>query len=224
MKCMFCSCMSGPFQQLKPEELALVDKHRTELFYKKGEILCKQGAFVPNTIFVKEGIVKIYLEEGDQKLILSVEKDGYFIGLPSLFGDRVYHYTAEALSDVQVCQVDINIYRRLLETNPKFGVKVLETANRDTVKLYNRMFSLSQRQINGRFAELLLFLKNKIYESNPFELSIPRWEMAEWIQTSKESISRLIKEFREEGLINMNGSDTVEILDEDRLHQIMKYG
>ena len=79
VKCMFCSCMSGPFKALTNEELALVDKNRTELTYRKGELLCKQGAFISNTIFIKKGLVKIYLESNDHPIILSLEKDGYFI-------------------------------------------------------------------------------------------------------------------------------------------------
>ena len=202
VKCMYCTCMSGPFKALSHEELERVDNSRTEITYHKGEILCKQGSFIPNTIFIKQGLVKLYLEGGDHPMIISLEKDGYFIGIPSIFGDGVFHYTAEALTDVQVCQVDINVYRDLIHTNAEFAARILEKANKDIITAYNRLFSITHKQIHGRFAELLHYLSDKIYQANPFDVTLSRKDMAELIHTSPESISRLIKEFKEDQIID----------------------
>ena len=223
IKCRFCTCMSGPFKKLSEEELERVDENRTEISYKKGEILCKQGAFIPNTIFIKKGLVKVYLEGADNPTILSIEREGYFIGIQSIFGKGVYHYTVEALTDVYVCQVDINVYRDLIHTNAEFGAKILEKANEDIISAYNRITSLTQKQIHGRFAELLLNLRDHIYGRNPFKLTVTRKDLADAIHTSPESISRLMKEFREDKIIRNDGHE-LEILDPDRLMQISQFG
>ncbi len=220
---MFCSCMSGPFKALSEKELERVDRSRTEITYRKGEILCKQGSFISNTIFIKKGLVKIYLEGPDHPLIISLEKDGYFIGIPSLFGDGVFHYTVEAMTDVEVCQVDINVYRDLLRNNAEFASRILEKANEDIVTAYNRMYSITHKQIHGRFAELLDYLSGRIYESNPFELTLTRKDMAELIHSSPESVSRLIKEFKDDGIIE-SGTHSIEIKDGKRLQQISMFG
>lgn len=215
--------MSGPFKALTNKELALVDKNRSELTYRKGELLCKQGAFISNTIFIKKGLVKIFLESNDHPIILSLEKNGHFIGIPSLFGDGVFHYTAEALTETEVCQVDINIYRSLLETNPQFATRVLERATEETIKAYNSIQSLTQKQLHGRFAELIRDLSDKIYEANPFKLSISRKEMADLINSSPESVSRMIKEFCKDDILRVNGHE-MEILDKQKLELIERTG
>ena len=223
VKCRNCSCMSGPFKTLTDEELQLVDRNRTEITYRKGEMLCKQGSYISNTIFIKSGLVKIYLESGDHPIILSLEKDGYFLGIPSLYGDGVFHYSAEALTNTEVCQVDIQVYRALLETNAQFASRVLERANIDIVKAYNRIYSLTHKQIHGRFSELVMYLVDHIYETNPCDLTISRKDMADLIHTSPESVSRLIKEFNDDQTLRIDGH-VLEILDREKLQLAERMG
>ena len=223
VKCKNCSCMSGAFKELMPEQLQRVDHHRSELSYRKGEILCKQGSFVSNMMFIKSGLVKLYLENGDNPTIISIEKEGYFIGLPSLLVEDVFHYSVEALSDVDVCLVDIKTFKLILHENSGFALEIARYLNKDLVYSYNRMASLTQKHINGRFAELILYLSQSVYESNPFETNISRKDMADLIATSNESISRLIKKFTEDHIINHKGH-FFEILEEGKLTQISKLG
>jgi CRP/FNR family transcriptional regulator len=111
----------------------------------------------------------------------------------------------------------------LINTNAAFGSKILEKANEDIIKAYNRLYSITHKQIHGRFAELLNYLRERIYQANPFELTLTRKDMAELIHTSPESISRLVKEFKDDGIIESEGRN-IEILDDDRLKQISMFG
>lgn len=223
VECLNCSCMSGPFKALSAEQMKRVDDHRTEITYRKGETICKQGSFVSNMLFIKKGLVKIYLENNDHPTILSVQNDGYFIGLQSLFNENVFHYSAEALEDTELCLVDINVFRGLIHENPLFGARLIEYINADMVQTYNRFQSHTQKQIHGRFAELLLYLQEEIYESNPFHLSISKKDMADIISTSNESISRLFGELKHEGILSEKGKQ-ITLENRERLKQISKFG
>jgi len=223
VKCFKCSCMSGPFKKLTKEQMEKVDRHRTELTYAKGEIVCKQGAFISNMLFIKEGLVKFYLETKPNPTVISVEKSGDFIGLQSLFEQNVFQYSVEALEDTEVCLVDINIFEELVLENAGFAAGIIKYINTDMIKLYDRFQSQTQKQINGRFAELLLHLKNNIYEQNPFALSISKKDMADIISTSKESVSRMCSQLKREGIITEKGHN-INIIDEDKLEQISKFG
>lgn len=215
--------MSGPFKALSVEQMKRVDSHRTEITYRKGETICKQGSFVSNILFIKKGFVKIYLEDHDHPTILSVQNDGYFIGLQSLYNGNVFHYSAEAIEDTDLCLVDVNIFKSLIEENAIFGARLIQYLNEDTVHAYNRFHSHTQKQIHGRFAEMLLYLQNEIYESNPFNLSISKKDLAEIISTSSESISRLFSELKNEGILKEKGKE-ITVVDEARLEQISRFG
>lgn len=83
------------------------------------------------------------------------------------------------------------------------------------------MFSLTTKQIDGRFSELLVFLSNEFYQSNPFRLTVSRKEIAELISTSPESVSRLISKFKNQGIIRGKGQN-IEIVDFGRLEAMCK--
>ncbi|MFY0686493.1 MAG: Crp/Fnr family transcriptional regulator [Cyclobacteriaceae bacterium] len=217
--------MSIAFKTLTPAQLALVDQHRSELSYRKGEIMCKEGAFLSNMLFVKKGLVKIFIEKQGNPTIISIERNGHFVGLPSVFneGDLVYHYTVEALTDTEVCLVDIGTFMKLVEENQAFANQVMHMLSSEVIRGYQHMLSLTQKQIRGRFAELILHLKNSIYEQSEFELTITRKDMSDLIATTQESISRLIKEFKKDRLIELNHQRML-ILDEAKLHYLSRVG
>lgn len=181
--------------------------------------MCKQGTFVSSLIFVRKGFVKVFLENGDDPTIISVVKSGSFIGLQSLYGENIFHYSAEAMTDTEICLTDINTFRELILENSNFAKGIIETLNGDLISSYGRLFSLTQKHINGRFAELLLFMSKTLYGENPFKLTISRKDMADLISTSPESVSRLMSEFKEQGIITAKGH-IIEILDKSRLENI----
>ena len=221
--CSDCQYKSEPFKKLTEEQMSTVDKHRTELKFRKGDLMSKQGMFMSHIIYVRKGFVKLFLEHDDAVTIISIAKPGSFIGVQALYGEDVFPFSAEALTDVEVCLKDITVFRDLVTENAEFGKGIIEILNDDLVKSYNRLFSLTTKQINGRFSELLMFLSNTLYKSNPFQLTISRQDMADLISTSPESISRLMSEFKEQGIISGKGH-TIEILDEVRLDTICKCG
>ena len=223
INCTDCKVKSKAFQQLTDEQMHKVDEHRTELSFKKGELLSKQGMFMSHIIYIRKGFVKLYLENDDDLTILTIAKPGSFIGVQALYGEAVFPFSAEALTDVEVCLKDINVFRELVMENPAFARELITILNEDLLKSYSRLFSLTTKQINGRFSELLLYMSNVLYESNPFKLTISRKDMADLISTSPESVSRLMSEFKEQGIIRGKGHN-IEILDDIRLDTICRCG
>lgn len=196
-----------------------VDEHRTELSFKKGDLLTKQGMFLSHIIYVRKGFVKLFVEKDGELIILSIAKPGTFIGVQALYGEPVFPFSAEAMTDTEVCLKDIGVFRDLVLENPEFAKGVIELLNAFLMQSYKRMYALSTKQINSRFSELLMYLSSTFYESNPFKLTISRKEIASLISTSPESISRLISEFKEQGVIRVSGQ-TIEIMDSDKLATI----
>ena len=72
------------FEKLTDEEMLLLEENKLEVTYKKGEIICKQGAFASHIIYMCHGFAKVYIENGNDILTLKVVPDGNFIGLSSL--------------------------------------------------------------------------------------------------------------------------------------------
>lgn len=223
--CANCTCMSFAFKKLTFDQLKEVDDHRSEIHYEKGEIICKQGSFMDNMMFVKNGLVKLYMESSDRPMILSLVGQGHFLGLPLVFSEHhpVYHFTAQALTESEICEVEVGLFREFIGENHEFSREINKILSQDLIRSHQQMFSLSKKQIRGRFAELILDLKNKFYKRKNFELALSRRDMAELISTSPESISRLIKELKDENILIVDGND-IEILHEEKLKRISLVG
>lgn len=208
--------MSEPVKRLTEEQLARVDSHRSELFFKKGELLSKQGMFMSHIFYLRKGFAKLYLENDDGLTIIGIARPGTFIGIQSLYGEPVFPFSAVALTDTEVCLKDITVFRNLVLENSEFAKGVIELLNADLVQSYNRMFSLTTKQLDGRFSELLMFLSRILYESNPFDLTISRKDIADLLSATPESVSRLISNFKSRGVIGVSGH-TIELLDMEQL-------
>jgi len=216
MDCRTCTVKSDAFRKLTDEQLDKVDAHRVELSFKKGELLGKQGMLMTHIIFIREGFAKIFLENNGETIILGIAQPGTFVGIQALYGNPAMPFSVEAMTDTEVCMKDIGVFRECILENAGFGKGIIEVLNGNLIQSYNRMFSLTTKQIGGRFSELLFYMSNVLYNANPFKLTISNGEIAELVSTSPESISRLFHEFKEEGIIKVAGR-TVEIVNSEKL-------
>lgn len=223
VKCTECTNKSACFKKLSIEELKLVDNKRLEVDYKKGETICKQGSFASHIMYLKSGLLKLYLEGKDKNLILAIVPHGHLIGIPSLFGDNIFHYSAVAYEDSTVCLIEMETFRKFTRENASFSAELIHLMNQATIQTYDRFFSLSQKNIPGRFADLLLYLSDRIYKKGSFKLPLIRKDLAELSSMSIESLSRVIKEFNDDGIITLSGKQ-LKIVDRPKLENISRNG
>jgi CRP/FNR family transcriptional regulator, polysaccharide utilization system transcription regulator len=75
----------------------------------------------------------------------------------------------------------------------------------------------------GRIADVLIYLKDKVYLTNPFHTTLSRQDLADMSGMSKESAIRILREFKDEGIIQVSGND-FEILNFEHLVKISQTG
>jgi len=221
-------CMKAPkdtplFRRLKEEELDVMNRNRIQLSFKKGEIINKQGAFASNIFFIIKGIVKTYIENGNSNLIISIVPAGSLIGLQSISVDNVFHCSTKALIDTDIYSYDINVVKNLMNQNALFSSEIADIINNNMVMLYDRFFSLTQKQLHGRLADILLCLSHKTYRSLDFELSMSRKDLAELTGMSTESAIRILKDFKDDRIIEITGK-RLKILELEKMKRISATG
>ncbi len=223
--CVDCTQMSECFRVLSKNELGLVGQKMVRLSFRKGEIIAKQGAFATHIMFVKSGLVKLYREsENDQNdLIINIYAADNILGLSSLFGDSIFHYSVAALEDSSLCLIEINIVRELVSRNSDFSVSVIKRLSRNNLLAYEILYAVTHKQLNGRMASAMIYLAREVFQASGFPMPLSRKELAEFTGMSVMSAVRAIKDLRQNGLIaGENGR--IEILDMERLEQISKFG
>lgn len=223
--CLTCLNISSCFKVLDSDQLLATNQNRVTLKFKKGDVIAKQGTFATHLMFIKSGLVKLFREgdTGQNGLIINIFTSGNIIGLSSLYGDSTFNYTVAAIEDSTLCLIEINTIRKLIPTNGEFAVAVITKLSKNNLLAYDLLYNITHKQLNGRMATALLFLAKDVYHSIRFKLSLSRKDLAEFTGMSVMSVVRVIKEFKETGVIN-NDNGTIEILDIERLKRISEFG
>ncbi len=222
--CQDCKKKITLFDLLSQEELEKVNEKRYEVHFNSGETIFKQGTSLTHIICLTSGLLKIYLEGSNKKnYILELIKPGETVGGPGLFTDDRHHYSVSALVDSTACFIEAGVFQELLQNNSKFAIELIRRGNLREIRNFDRIITLTQKQMPGRVADSLLYLYKVIYKTNPCYLTVNRQEMADMSSLTKESLIRVLKEFKDAGLITLEGNE-LKILNEKALQNISDNG
>ena len=224
MNCISCECKSPLFRFLSDEELNMVQQNRINVVFKQGETIRKQGTVMTHVISVNRGLAKLYLEGVEQRnAILRLVKPTNFIGGPGIYLDLMHHYSVTALVESSVCFIDIHVFKKIIKQNILFAGEFMKDFSRNTLSVYNRLISLTQKQMPGRMSDTLLYLFDDIFESNKFPMLVSKQDLADLSAMSKDSAVKVLREFQKEGLIRITDHE-MEILDAGALKKISRIG
>ncbi|MBU1369058.1 MAG: Crp/Fnr family transcriptional regulator [Bacteroidetes bacterium] len=224
ISCETCNERSPLFSLLSSEELRIMNTNRFEVVFNTGENIVKQGTSSTHMIMITNGMAKMYLEGFDKKnLMLEIITPWKLFGGPGLFTDYRYHYSVSAITETSACFISIDNVRKVLRLNPDFAEALLKHCSQNGVSNFQRLISLTQKQMHGRLADVLLYLSEKIYHSEHFNLNITRQEIGEMSNMTKESATRILKEFELAGIIKLDTKE-INLLDVPKLKQLSLHG
>lgn len=215
-----CTC----FDVLTEKQTELIDNNLVEVNFSKGETICKQGTFATHVLYLKKGLVKVHIDGAQGPLILKIVPEEHLIALTAIFaGNNVFPYSVSAYIDSTVKLIDIATFKKVLGENSKFSYEVISTINSNAIQTFGRFYCLTNKQSYGRLADIILCLSERIFKQSKFELLLTRKELAELSGMTTENVIRMLKKFREDGLIEMNGK-FIKILNTELLRKISSYG
>jgi CRP-like cAMP-binding protein len=221
--CKDCLNKSPAARLLTDEELDYMTLNRVEVNFKKGDIIFKQDSYSTNVVYLKSGLVKIHMQGPYREKILRLVMAPSYLGIPTTFGDKINNYSATAIDTTTVCFIDANEFKKIIHSNGKFAYEIIIELCRNELIDDLRCVNQSQKQIPGRIAETLLNLSQGIYNKNIFNLPLSRNELGDLVGTSRESISRILTELCNEGIINIKAKE-IHILKPELLEKISKKG
>jgi CRP-like cAMP-binding protein len=212
------------FEVLKEEELQLIKDNEVNVTYKKGETICKQGTFASHIVIMEEGLAKVSVEESGKSLILKIIPEDNIIGLTAISDhNNTFQYSATAYVDSKARLIDITVFKKIAKENAAFSFELLNLLAANNVQIYGRFFCLTNKQSYGKLADIILCLANRVYKKQEFELLLSRKELAELSDMSTENVIRMLKKFKDDGLIAMQGKN-FKILDYESLQNISLLG
>jgi CRP/FNR family transcriptional regulator len=205
-------------------ELEMVKSSRTQVLFKRGDTVAKQGAFASYILFIVNGLCRQYIEgPGDKSHNLRIVQPGEFIGLSAVFNKNIYGYSVAAITDCHAFLVEKETIASVIEKNGRFGMSLIKRYCEQNSDLFSSLSSLLYKQMNGRMAETILYL-DSLRGSHPdiFQL-LSRRDLAEFAAVSVESAVKLLKSFERDGIIELSEKEII-IKEKNSLAQLSLKG
>ena len=219
-----CDIQAPCFQLLSTEEVELVRASKTQVLFRKGDNLTKQGAFASYVLFIINGLAKQYIEgDGVKNFNLRIIRPGEFAGLSSVFSENIFSYSAVALTDCQVFLIEKEVIANVTKQNGTFAFKIVKRYCEQNNNLLNTVRNLMYKQMNGRMADTLLYIDSLKSEKEEIFHLLTRKDLADFAGIAMESAVKLLKTFEKEGIIEIHDKN-INIINRDSLIDISKRG
>ncbi len=185
------------FENLPEDTLNSIAKHCVLVNLKKDNIIFYEGDASRYLYLVLEGKVKLYKTlPNNNELVLKYFKADESIAEVAVFDGFDYPATAEANSDVKLLKIDFHNLQELFLKNPNILLQI----NSSLIKKIKNLESILSRY-------LVLDAKSRVIEyvlENSEEFfTLKQHEVASLLNISPETLSRMIKPFKADGIIDM---------------------
>jgi len=205
-------------QALNLKELAK-DK-KTKVYKKKADIFMEGD--LPNAIYyIKSGSVKAYKTNFDGKeLITNLYKANDFFGFESLLENNAHQDSALALEDTELVIIPKQDFLTLLQSQRDVSITFISMLCKKVSEKEAQLLNLAYNSVRQRTAEALL--KMSTHQDAKESLTVPREDLAKMVGTAPESVIRVLSDFKEEGLIEIQGGK-IKIISTNKLEQVIKW-
>jgi len=210
------------FEALTSEEKEIVYNAMEPLIIKKGSLLFYEEG-VPTGIFqIKKGKAKKFKRgfSGSEQ-IFYIYTTGDVLGYHALFGEERYQDSCEALEDLEVNFIAKDVFLKLLKDIPALQRTFIKNIGHEFGVLANIITVLAQKNLNARLAINLLILENRFQQHTKARgIDLTREDLANIIGTSPESLGRSLKQFKDEGIIEVE-KRVIYIKNKEQIFQLL---
>ncbi|HSF23324.1 MAG TPA: Crp/Fnr family transcriptional regulator [Blastocatellia bacterium] len=215
------------FCNLPIEALANLDEIKYTTSFPKGAVLFFEGQSPRGVFVVCRGRIKLSTCSSEGKaLITQIANEGDLIGLSATMAGKPYEVTAEALEPCTVNLVRRDDFLRFLTEHAVACLKVAEHLGNDYQAAFDKARTLGlSSSAAEKLARLMLdwIARDGKLNQNGVQLRITltHEEIAQMINTSRETVTRLLSDFKTENIIQIKGA-TLIVRDQQALESFVR--
>ena len=160
---------------------------------------------------------EIVFRPGDENLdiVARVVEPGSYEGENQLFGIKNETLFGEALETTEICSLSKQAFNQVMLRNPQIALKLFELSAQKMIQVEKQAQILSMERVEERLSNYLLDL-SKVANDYQFSLPMKMIDIARYIGTTPETLSRKFKYLENNGYIERSGRK-ISILDGDEL-------
>lgn len=197
-------------------QTSAVKQQNTSIFH--------QGDKFNRVFAVKSGTLKsTRVDENGNEHVIAFHLPGELIGLDGIYPEE-YSSTVTALDTSVLCEMDYEKLTELCTSIPALQRQLLRLLSRD---IYESHVALSENADQTAMQKVASFLHNlslryefRGYSATDFRLAMTRQDIASHLGLTPETVSRVLKRFREDGLVKIENR-YISILDRHAVDEIV---
>ncbi|WP_102349507.1 Crp/Fnr family transcriptional regulator [Bacillus sp. Marseille-P3661] len=196
------------FEGLTEEDVKQLSKWCVERKFKRRSIIFLEGDVGDELYIIKKGSVEICHYYEDKKNILTILHEGNYFGEMALLQKGSSRSaTAEAIETTSLYALRREDFARLLESNPKLMLNLLENTM-DRLRQANELIhDLTFLNVRLRLNKLLVRLIDQFGSHHPkgmlINFKLTHQQIAELIGAARVTVTKLMLELQDEGIIEI---------------------
>jgi len=222
-ECIHCEFKNNAAKCIDECGLIKLSENHSSANFDKGQMIIKQGMYSTHIVYLKSGLAKIHMMGPSSENIIRIVKGPTYLGNSAILDQTKHQYSITAISSSTVCFIEMSTFKELIKSNTIFAYELISELCKSELESYNRCINRSQKQSRGNLADVLLDFSIRIFESEKFSLPLSQSELGSMINSSRESISRILSEFAKDGIITLDGKK-IEIINKKSLELISHNG
>ncbi|MBL7841489.1 MAG: Crp/Fnr family transcriptional regulator [Cyclobacteriaceae bacterium] len=206
------------FEGLPPEDINQLLIGGATHVYRKGEIIFREGGIPTGVYHIKSGKVKKYktTPTGVEQIIY-ICSAGELLGYHALLSEERYADSTAALVSSEITFISKEVFLGVLSRSSALSNRLLKLLGLEFSGFVDSFTNLATRNVRERLAFNLLVLEDKFREAgktDAVDIVLSRTDLANITGTAKETLVRLLKEFKQKNLIQTTSS-SVRIIDRE---------
>jgi tRNA-Thr(GGU) m(6)t(6)A37 methyltransferase TsaA len=216
-----CVSLVPIFNHLPTEQMEEIRKVAVTRSFRKGESIYRAGDPSDTLYILGSGRVRIFrLSESGKEQLLRIMKPGDFMGELALFSESIHEEFAEAMEPTEMCILKRDSFQKILMEYPTVSLRMLSEFSRRLEESEKKTARIAAETVETRIALYLLDLYSESGEKPRVALPMSKKDLASYLGTTPETISRRLADMEDSGLIRQHTNKSIEILDPDGLSLI----
>lgn len=212
-----CLSQGALFNGLSPGQLDDVARIVSVREFNKGELVFLDGDEAVGFYMVAGGRVKVFKVSPDGKeQILHIFGAGQPFAEVPVFSGSHYPANAETMEPSTLFFFPKKDFIRLIYEHPSLAMNMLASLSQRLKHFSQLVETLSLKEVPGRLASYLLYLSDRNGSADEFELDITKAQLASFLGTIPETLSRIFTKMATRELARIQGPHIV-ILDREGL-------
>jgi CRP-like cAMP-binding protein len=201
------------FSELTSFQMAQLADAVTKRRFKRGERIVEQGKWSESLFIILAGRARVLLaDRRGREVILDVLGPGDYIGEISLIDGKSHSATVEAETQCDMLVLGQADFNRCLDGNHAMAQSVIKGLAQRLRKADEKIGSLALMDVYGRVAKVLVEMAVSIGDNQmQIKEKTNRQDIAKLVGASREMVSRVMREFEEQGFIKIGEDGSVTL-------------